>query len=215
MEEKKFLLISQSRSGSTKTFSYLCEKLGIHRGIKEVQQEPEKEFITGKWMECNALGLLTDPVFYQSRRKALLIDRVIRHCAENKYTIIGLFRQNKLKRYISEKYAYHKKDFSMTNKNNIVPWVLEKRDIEKKLHQYEEQEKFVKEFVNKHAKFDYILTFEEIFEKEDDVRIEIDGRFLTINIFRESYLEIQRKLYSSIINLKDMPSSLLEKYPLI
>ena len=210
----KFLLVSQSRSGSTKLFFTLQNKFGIDGGIKELQQMPPDFVVDNDWKRLGALGVLTDSVFYQSIRKKKIINNAIQYCMKNNYFIVGLFRDNKLKRYISEKYAYHKDNFSMSNKDDIMPWVLDTKDIEYKIKCEEIQQSFVINYVRKNAKFDYIFSFEQLYEKPEGVSITINGFDVKLNLYRPSYIETQRKLYKSIVNIYDIPGALINKYPL-
>jgi hypothetical protein len=214
MNYRKLLMISQSRSGSTKMFFYLCEKLGISDHIKEVQQEKPETFALGQWKNCDALGLLTDAVFYKSRLKMLRINSVIQHCEENEYFILGLFRKNKLKQYISEKFAYHMNNFSLSNKDNIEPWFLDTDNINEIISNNEKHENWVKDYVQKNAYFDFMLSFEDAFENDVESELWVNDKRIVINFYDNSYIEKQAKMYEQIVNFNEIPNDLLKKYPL-
>lgn len=211
----KFLLISQARSGSTKTFHYVADKLRHENRIKEFQQLDGSVYKDNDWKRTPAIGVLTDPVFMNNKRKRVMINSVIKHAEDNGYSIISLLRRNFLKRNISKQYAHYKDDWSFTNKSEISEWSLDVEDLVKRVEQDEKNMEVVDEIVSQKVSPINALYFEDLFESPSPQKIVFnEGDELSLSFYRETYPEIQKEMYRKITNLDSIPKRILEKYTL-
>lgn len=210
----KFLLISQGRSGSTKTFESILQALGHMNGIKEFQQLTPEQYKEESWKQVPAICTLTDPVFMQNKRKRTMINQIIKHCLNEDYNIVGLFRENILKRNISRQYAYAKNDWSYSNKSSVKKWSLDIDDIILRVKEEEDHHPALMKLISGVIPPENMLSFERIFEKDEPTSIVLGGKKISLNFYKESYLSDQKNVILNISNLEDLPKEMIEKYPL-